>query len=93
LAALACNRKSEGGDEFRNCSAILEKKMAEEVTVSEEKKIHEVSVLAQICLTVDHGNATPERGFSINGYVVDKERTNLEKETILAIRMVYDLKS
>jgi len=58
-----------------------------------ELKFKEIGTLAQICLTVDHCNATPERGFSVNNNIVTDDRCNLDEETIVAIRFVNDFMS
>jgi hypothetical protein len=54
------------------------------------QKFRQISRLACVCLTVDHGNATPERGFSINGYIMKDERSSLGESTLVALRHVYD---
>lgn len=43
--------------------------------------------LARVCLSISHGNADPERGFSENKIILDG-RESLGEETIVAIRLV-----
>lgn len=45
--------------------------------------------LVQICLSVSHGNADPERGFSENKHILDG-RESLGEESIVAIRLVKE---
>ena len=37
-----------------------------------------------------HGNAEPERGFSVNGQVIDVHGPNIGEDMIIAIRTVKD---
>lgn len=52
-------------------------------------KFKALAVLVITCLCISHGNATPERGFSINKAVLD-HRTSLDEETIIALRIVKE---
>lgn len=49
----------------------------------------ELATLAIDCLCVSHGNAIPERGFSINKHLM-QDRTQLQEKTIEAIRFVKE---
>ena len=49
-----------------------------------------LSFLAKACLTVSHGNAVAERGFSVNTALLAKDRLSLEETTIQAIRVVKE---
>lgn len=45
--------------------------------------------LVKVCLSISHGNAGPERGFSENKHILNG-RESLAEETIVAIRMVKE---
>lgn len=47
----------------------------------------EIAILAKHCLCTSHGNALPERGFSINKHLL-QDRTSLKENTIIALRLV-----
>lgn len=47
----------------------------------------EIAILSKNCLCTSHGNAVPERGFSINKRIL-QDRTSLNENTIIAIRLV-----
>ena len=49
-----------------------------------------VSYMAKAALTLSHSNALPERGFSINNAMLDKEKLSLAENTIGAQRVVKD---
>jgi hypothetical protein len=53
-------------------------------------KYKQVCILAKICLTVNHANSIPERGFSFNQYIVTDGRAQLNNETIVSIRLIHD---
>lgn len=46
--------------------------------------------LAKCVLVLPHGNADPERGFSINKKIIEVHGTSLDSDTIEAIRLVKD---
>ena len=46
--------------------------------------------LVKCVLVLSHGNADPERGFSINKHLIDIHGCNIGEETIEAIRLVKD---
>lgn len=48
-----------------------------------------LSEVAQYCLCVSHGNAVPERGFSINKSMLE-DRSSLKGDTIEALRLVKE---
>lgn len=54
-----------------------------------EFKFRKLSQLANACLCISHGNAGPERGFSLNKNVLD-DRHSLGEETIEALRLVKE---
>ena len=43
-------------------------------------------MLARCILWLSHGNAVPERGFSINGKILDAHGYSISEETIIALR-------
>lgn len=49
----------------------------------------ELGTLAKHCLSVSHGNAVPERGFSINKQML-RNRTQLKDNTIVSLRLVKE---
>lgn len=54
-----------------------------------QPKFGELTKLSKTYLSLSHGNAAPERGFSLNKYVL-QGREQLKEDTITAIRMVKD---
>ena len=54
------------------------------------KKYSSLSRVAMAAWTLAHGNAIPERGFSVNNAMLGKERLSLEEQTIVAERVVKD---
>jgi len=46
--------------------------------------------LANACLTISHGNAVAERGFSVNTALLTKDKLSLEETTILAVTVVKE---
>ena len=46
--------------------------------------------LAQCILSLNHGNRTPERGFSVNKRLLDVHGYSTYEDTIIALRMVKD---
>ena len=46
--------------------------------------------LAKTILSLSHGNAVPERGFSINKYILAAHGNALKEDTIVALRLVKD---
>ena len=53
-------------------------------------KFHYLSTLAFIALSLPHGNADPERGFSINKHLIERHGPNIQEDTIIAIRTIKD---
>ena len=53
-------------------------------------KYHNLWILVKCILVFLHGNADPERGFSINKRLIDLHGYNVQEETIEAIRLVKD---
>jgi hypothetical protein len=49
-----------------------------------------LSNVAKAVLTLSHGNAVPERGFSVNNSMLGKEKLSLAEKTIVAQRIVKD---
>jgi hypothetical protein len=52
------------------------------------KKYSNLSDVAKAALTLSHGNAIPERGFSVNNAMLGKEKLSLAEKTIVAQRIV-----
>ena len=50
-----------------------------------------LSRLAKASLTILHGNAVAERGFSVNTAVLTKDRMSLNEATIQALRVVKEV--
>ena len=53
-------------------------------------KYGKLAKLAMCIFVLPHGNAEPERGFSINKLILGTHGTSLDDETIIALRMVKD---
>jgi hypothetical protein len=53
-------------------------------------KYKQMGLMALICLTLSHGNANAERGFSINKFALEN-RSSLKESTIIAVRTVKDV--
>ena len=49
-----------------------------------------LSFVAKTCLTISHGNAIAERGFSVNTALMTKGRLSLEETTIWAVRVMKE---
>lgn len=62
-------------------------KVGEIQTLAENSKFGELVKLVKVCLSLSHGNAEPERGFSENKKILEG-RGDLDEETIVAIRAV-----
>lgn len=58
--------------------------------ISGEEKYKNLAVVVKSCLSLAHGNADVERGFSINNSLVTNNRTCLSETSIIAIRHVKD---
>lgn len=58
--------------------------------VSGEKKFSNLGILVKNCLSLAHGNADVERGFSLNNSIVTVNRASLSQASIIAIRHVKD---
>ncbi|CAH0555059.1 unnamed protein product [Brassicogethes aeneus] len=52
-------------------------------------KYTQLALMARIVLTISHGNANAERGFSLNKYILN-DKNSLDKSTIIALRMIKD---
>ena len=55
-----------------------------------KKLFPHLCTLANCLLLLSHGNADPERGFSLNKYLLDTHGHSINEETIVAIRLVKD---
>lgn len=55
-----------------------------------EKKFVNLTVVVKCALSLSHGNAAPERGFSVNNSLLSKERLSLGEKTICAERIVKE---
>jgi len=55
------------------------------------KMFPHLSRLAKASLTISHGNAVAERGFSVNTAVLTKDRMSLNEATIQALRVVKEV--
>jgi hypothetical protein len=53
-------------------------------------KYKQMGLMTLICLTLSHGNANAERGFSINKFALEN-RSSLKESTIIAVRTVKDV--
>jgi hypothetical protein len=56
-----------------------------------EKKYANLCTLVKSALTLSHGNAVPERGFSVNNSLLAKERLALSEQTIIAERIIKEV--
>lgn len=65
-------------------------KVGELLDENGNKKYPQLLVLARCALSVTHGNGFPERGFSINRFILESHGTRLDEETIIALRTVKD---
>ena len=55
-----------------------------------QKKYPNLTTLAKCVLLVSHGNADPERGFSLNKHLLAIHGSSIKEETIESIRLVKD---
>ena len=53
-------------------------------------KYQQLFALVKCCLAISHGNAAPERGFSINKHILQAHGTSLSENTLVALRRVKD---
>ena len=60
------------------------------VDTAGEKKYERLGYIAKAALTLSHGNAAPERGFSVNNAVVTQEKGSLAERSIVALRVVKE---
>ena len=60
------------------------------VDATGDHKYKELGTVVKSALSLSHGNAAPERGFSVNNALLSKERLALEEETICAERIVKE---
>lgn len=65
------------------------KKIGEIKNLQDERRFAELTALVFTCLSLSHGNADPERGFSFNKAILEHRET-LGEATIIALRMVKD---
>jgi hypothetical protein len=56
----------------------------------ERRKYANLAELIKCSLVLPHGNADPERGFSVNNALLVKEKTNLNEVTVRSLRIVKD---
>ena len=57
---------------------------------SNKLKYPQLFALVKSILSLSHGNSTPERGFSINKYMLSIHGGNIDNDTLVALRMVKD---
>ena len=55
-----------------------------------KKKFPTLVALASYVFTLSHGNADPERGFSINKHLLKIRRSTTSESTIVTLRLVKD---
>lgn len=55
-----------------------------------DKKYVNLGIIVKSALSLSHGNAAPERGFSVNNSLLSKERLSLGEQTICAERIVKE---
>lgn len=60
------------------------------VDAAGDKKYKHLGYVAKAALTLSHGNATPERGFSVNNALVTQEKGSLAERSIIALRVVKE---
>ena len=53
-----------------------------------EKKYTNLSYVAKAALSLSHGNASPERGFSVNNSLLTNQRGSLPERSIIALRVL-----
>ena len=53
-----------------------------------EERFPQLAALVKSILTLSHGNAGPEQGFSINKALIDSHGTSLSEDMIIALRRV-----
>ena len=58
--------------------------------VAGDKKYKVLGEVVKSALSLSHGNAAPERGFSVNNSLLSKERLALGEDTICATRIVKE---
>ena len=56
--------------------------------IEDGRKYPNLSRVAQACLVISHGNASVERGFSVNSNIFSQDRPTLGHETLAAQRLV-----
>ena len=64
--------------------------LSERLDDNGKKKFPQLWTLVKCVMLVSHGNADPERGFSINKHMLQIHGNSLGEETIVAIRLVKD---
>ena len=52
------------------------------------QRFPQLAALVKSILTLSHGNAGPEQGFSINKAIIDSHGTSLSEDMIIALRRV-----
>ena len=53
-------------------------------------KYQQLVALVQCILSLSHGNAVPERGFSLNKNLLDVHGFSTSEQTIISLRLVKD---
>jgi len=71
-------------------STIIGKKLGELVDEYGSKKYTQLANLALIVCSLSHGNAAPERGFSINEALLDSHGHCIHEDTVVSLRIVKD---
>ena len=53
-------------------------------------KYDQLFSLAKAVLSISHGNVVPERGFSINKYMLPAHRNAIQEDTLVSLRLIKD---
>jgi len=61
------------------------------VDTAGEKKYEHLGYIAKAALTLSHGIAAPERGFSVNNALVTQEKNSVAERSIVALRVVKEV--
>ena len=84
----------EGGNEnFESCYKRIDhywRKIGELVDEDGGKKYTELANLALTVCSLSHGNAAPERGFSVNKALLESHGYTIQEDTIVSLRIVKD---
>ena len=82
--------------EYVNCESCYQridhyrKKIGELVYEDGSKKYSQLANLALIVCSLGHGNAAPERGFSINKALLDGHGYTIQEDTVVSLLIVKD---